>query len=823
MECPVYDPNQLEIALQSQWDKAAANHVTEDASQPKYYCLSMLPYPSGQLHMGHVRNYALGDAIARHKKMLKMNVLQPMGWDAFGLPAENAAITHGAEPADWTKKNITSMRAMFKRLGLAIDWQRELTTCDPDYYRWEQWLFLQLYRKGLAYKKKAVVNWDPVDQTVLANEQVIDGCGWRSGAPVQRKEISQWFLKITDYADELLDGLDQLTGWPASVVTAQQNWIGRSKGTEVVFNVRDHAHKLVVFTTRVDTLMGVTYLALSPEHPLVKALIDQGNAPALQSFYNECQQQSVAEAVVATAEKKGIALGVQAEHPLTGELLPVWCANYVLMSYGSGAVMAVPAHDERDYAFATQYDLPIKVVVQHSDHPNDASSPMTQHGDLVNSGRFDALDSVQACKEIVAHLSGIGMGKEVTRYRLRDWGVSRQRYWGTPIPMVMCDKCNLVPVPESDLPVVLPEGIVASKKGPISLANIASFFETTCPACGGKAKRETDTFDTFVESSWYYARYCCPDQDQKMLDERADYWMPVDQYIGGVEHAVMHLLYARFIHKVLRDLGLLSSDEPFTHLMTQGMVLKDGAKMSKSKGNVVSPEALIEHYGVDTIRLFVLFSAPPQQSLEWSDAGVEGAFKFIKKLWRFSHQHADALQALQQTPAWPDVINSASAKLQQASVVLYQVMQKIKHDYEINQFNTVVSGCMKLYNLMSDPELSADIAYVAWLYHGLSLLLCYMYPMTPHLSTYLWHTLGFGHDIIEHAWPDISQYKIDGEHVDLIVQINGKLRAKISVPYHAEKAEVVEIALHDEIVKKFLTSDVKKTIYVPHKIVNFVI
>ncbi len=633
-----YIPQDVEEQAQQFWQKKQSFNVTEDLNKEKFYCLSMFPYPSGSLHMGHVRNYTLGDVISRYQRALGKNVLQPIGWDAFGLPAENAAIKHGIPPAEWTKNNIAAMKEQFLRLGNAYDWRREITTCDPDYYRWEQWFFIKLYEKGLVYKKNAIVNWDPVDQTVLANEQVVDGRGWRSGALVEHKEISQWFIKITAYADELLLGLDTLDEWPSQVKQMQRNWIGRSEGCQIYFKVPDAPKRLKIYTTRPDTIMGVSFVAVAPDHPLAKQAAL--NNKDVQDFLESCQGVRMAEAELATMEKRGIDSGLKAIHPITGIELPVWIANFVLMQYGSGAVMAVPAHDQRDWEFAQKYQLPLKeVIMPDSDEHHDLSlSAYTTDGILVNSGQFDGLTTTEAKVAITTFLEENDTGKATINYRLRDWGVSRQRYWGTPIPMVICEECGIVPVPEHELPVVLPENIELSGSGS-PLARCNEFLHTTCPKCGQDATRETDTFDTFVESSWYYARFACKGQENAMLDDRAKYWTPVDQYIGGIEHAVMHLLYARFFHKLMRDEGLVNSDEPFKALLSQGMVLRNGHKMSKSVGNVVDPNHLIDTYGADTARLFIMFAAPPEQSLEWSDSGVEGAHRFLKRLWAFAFQH----------------------------------------------------------------------------------------------------------------------------------------------------------------------------------------
>ncbi|MBB71918.1 MAG: leucine--tRNA ligase [Legionellales bacterium] len=829
-----YDSSAVEAAAQTYWDEQNTFKATEDLSKEKFYCSSMFPYPSGQLHMGHVRNYSLGDVIARYQRMLGKNVLHPIGWDAFGLPAENAAIQHKVAPAEWTRKNINAMREQFKRLGLAYDWHREFATCDPDYYRWEQWLFTKLFEKGLVYKKKSIVNWDPVDNTVLANEQVIDGRGWRSGAEVERREIPQWFIKITAYADELVDSLDNLTGWPEQVRTMQKNWIGRSHGVDVRFDVNDGQAPINIFTTRLDTLLGCTYLAVAPQHPLAK--LAAKNSPAMQDFLAECNKIKVAEAEMATIEKKGVDTGFKAIHPITGDELPIWVANFVLMEYGSGAVMSVPAHDQRDFEFATVYGLPIKQVIV----PNDgqdwdfSKAAYGEKGKLMNSGEFDGLDYDAATDAIANYLEQHHHCKRVVHYRLRDWGVSRQRYWGTPIPMIDCPSCGDVAVPDDQLPVVLPED-VSFEKSLNPLKSDPSFYETTCPHCGAAAKRETDTFDTFVESSWYYTRYCSYNQDKAMLDDRAKYWCPMDQYVGGIEHAVMHLLYARFFHKLLRDEGLLNSDEPFARLLTQGMVLKDGAKMSKSKGNTVAPTPLIEEYGADTVRLFSLFAAPPEQSLEWSDAGVQGANRFLKRLWSFAHDHRHLKEynrnrqnGLADGIDW----SSANETVRDARRNVHQILKQINYDYERLQFNTVVSGSMKLLNILEDVATTHDADKIKSqmdeqdhvIHEGLSIILRVLAPITPHISHALWRSLQFGDNILTGKWPKVANEALKQDALKLVVQVNGKLRSNIAVPVDAPEDQIQAIALADEAIQKHLDGkNLKKFIYVPGKLVNLVV
>ncbi|MBN2690069.1 MAG: leucine--tRNA ligase [Gammaproteobacteria bacterium] len=817
----IYDFEQIETSLQKKWHKNQSFEASADLSREKFYCLSMLPYPSGNIHMGHVRNYAIGDVITRYQRMLGKNVLQPLGWDAFGLPAENAALEKGLSPSGWTRDNIKQMRSEIKRLGFAIDWSRELATCDPDYYKWEQWLFLQMYEKGLVYRKKSLVNWDPVDQTVLANEQVVNGCGWRSGAKIERREISQWFLKITDYAEELLQDLDTLPEWPEQVKTMQRNWIGKSRGVELKFAVDNSNEELAVFTTRPDTLMGVTYLAIAAEHPLAqKAAVQDAN---IATFIKEHSNIKMAEADLATAEKVGIATPFSAIHPLTGKKLPIWIANFVLMDYGQGAVMSVPAHDERDFEFAQKYNLPISQVIA----PKDGSkwdlnkSAFTEHGVLINSGKFNKLESQSAFDAIARELQAQHKGEIKTNYRLRDWGVSRQRYWGTPIPMIHCEKCGTVPVPEDKLPVKLPEDVNIDKPGS-PLADIPKFVDVKCPTCGGKAKREIDTFDTFMESSWYYARYCCNDQKDSMLDDRAKYWTPVDQYIGGIEHAIMHLLYARFIHKVIRDLGLLNSDEPFSRLLTQGMVLKDGAKMSKSKGNTVSPTEIVERYGADTARLFIIFTAPPEQSLEWSDAGIDGSHRFLKKIWAFGYENRKMLSSINDANAF--IKHSKLTKEQQKiRFEIHLILKQANYDMERMQFNTVVSATMKLLNILQKIDTEAEGG--KYLVHeGYRILLLLLSPITPHITESIWEELNFTGNLPTTSWPKIDAEALKTDDIELIVQVNGKLRDKIIVAVDATQEEIKEITLATPKVQAYVAGKkIRKTIVVPKKLINIVI
>ncbi|MFY7697485.1 MAG: leucine--tRNA ligase [Legionella sp.] len=816
-----YNPSQVEEQAQQFWQKKQSFSVTEDLNKEKFYCLSMFPYPSGTLHMGHVRNYTIGDVICRYQRALGKNVLQPIGWDAFGLPAENAAIKHGIPPADWTKKNIAAMKEQFMRLGNAYDWKREITTCDPHYYRWEQWFFIKLYEKGLVYKKNAIVNWDPIDQTVLANEQVIDGRGWRSGALVEHKEIPQWFIKITAYADELLKDLDTLDDWPSQVRQMQRNWIGRSEGCSIQFIVNDYLKPLKIYTTRPDTLMGVSCIAIAPDHPLTKQLA-VGN-DEIQSFLDSCQGIRVAEAELATMEKRGVFSGLTAEHPISKQSLPIWIANFVLMQYGSGAVMVVPAHDQRDWEFAQKYQLPIHQVIKSDDQEHDyLNSAYTGDGILINSGQFDGLHSSQAKYQITTYLEQHNYGKSTINYRLRDWGISRQRYWGAPIPMIICEQCGVVPVPEDDLPVILPNDISFTGNGS-PLANCQEFLHTTCPKCGQEAERETDTFDTFMESSWYYARFCCKGQESAMLDDRAKYWTPVDQYIGGIEHAVMHLLYARFFHKLMRDEGLVNSDEPFKALLTQGMVLRNGQKMSKSVGNIVDPNDLIDKYGADTARLFIMFAAPPEQSLEWSDSGVDGAHRFLKRIWSFAYQHRQLFIELNELNNEHNNFNweSCEPRLKKARFNIHQILAQASHDYERHQFNTVVSGCMKLFNELSSYSLETENDKL-FLHSGMSILLRLLAPIAPHICHHIWQQLGFEKIIIDAPWPKIDKSALKTEEVEYVVQVNGKLRAQFTANVDMSEDELVSLA--KEQAMNFLQGKtIHKAIVVNHRqLVNLV-
>jgi len=867
-----YQHRDIEAAAQAAWRDADAYRAEERADKPKYYCVSMLPYPSGKLHMGHVRNYTINDVMYRHLRMKGYNVLMPMGWDAFGLPAENAAMKSREAPAKWTHDNIAYMKAQCQLMGWAIDWSREFATCDPGYYKWNQWFFLKMLEKGVAYRKTGVVNWDPVDQTVLANEQVVDGRGWRSGAPVEKREIPMYYLRITDYAQELLDWLSKMPGWPERVKVMQANWIGRSEGVRFAFphDVRDASGapvgggRLWVFTTRADTIMGVTFCAVAAEHPLAAHAAKAD--PAIAAFVDECKHGSVMEADLATMDKKGVRTGLTVTHPLTGEKVDVWIGNYVLMSYGDGAVMGVPAHDERDFAFAKKYGLPIRqvIAVDGETFSTDAWQPWYEdksRGHCVNSGKYDGLPYGPAVEAIAADLAAKGLGEKKVTFRLRDWGISRQRYWGTPIPLVHCAACGVVPVPEKDLPVILPEDCIPDGSGS-PLAKRADFVNTTCPKCGGAAKRETDTMDTFVDSSWYYMRYACPDAPT-MVDGRNDFWNPMDQYIGGITHAILHLLYARFWTKVMRDMGLVKMDEPFTRLLTQGMVLNHsyfrrtakggidyfppdtvevthddagrvtGARlkadgrpveyggmgtMSKSKLNGVDPQDIVDRYGADAARMFVMFAAHPEATLEWSDAGVEGATRFVKRLWTFAQAHADAGRDDGTVPLSPDARNARRE--------LHLTLKQANYDYERIQYNTVVSAGMKMLNALD--ALPADAAGAPRVIReGLSLLLRVLYPVIPHTAWVLWRDLGFARehgDLLDARWPEIDASALVQDEIELVLQVNGKLRGRLVVPATADKAAIEDAArASPDVAKHANGAPVKKVVVVPGRLVNVVV
>ncbi|HYW93724.1 MAG TPA: leucine--tRNA ligase [Gammaproteobacteria bacterium] len=816
MQRQQYQPHEVEAEAREYWETHRSFRAVEDAGREKFYCLSMFPYPSGRLHVGHVRNYTIGDVISRYQRMQGRNVLQPMGWDAFGLPAENAAIANNVPPAQWTRSNIAYMRDQLRRLGFGYDWERELATCDPSYYRWEQWLFTRLLRKDLVYKRAAPVNWCPTDRTVLANEQVIEGRCWRCDTVVERREIPQWFMRITRYADELLDELERLPGWPEAVRTMQRNWIGRSEGVELRFPVIGEDTSLSVYTTRPDTLMGVTYVALAAEHPV--AVRHAADRPEVAAFLEECRHAQVSEAAMETMEKKGVPLDLRARHPITGQELPVWVANFVLMEYGTGAVMSVPAHDQRDWEFARRYGLPMRQVIAPAGggEVDLEAGAYPDKGVLVNSGRFDGLEFSGAFDAIAAQLESEGLGRRRVNYRLRDWGVSRQRYWGAPIPVINCARCGAVPVPDEDLPVVLPEDVELDGGSP--LKRMPGFYRTRCPECGGEAERETDTFDTFMESSWYFARYASPDNDAAMLDERADYWLPVDQYVGGVEHAILHLLYARFFQKLLRDEGLSRAGEPFRNLLTQGMVLKDGAKMSKSRGNTVDPEDLIQRYGADTVRLFIMFAAPPEQTLEWSDSAVEGAHRFLRRLWNLVQAHAASGPA----PAIP--AGRPSREQQALRRQLHETLRKVGDDMgRRHTFNTAIAAVMELVNALgrAGGEAAGDRAVMQ---EALELTVLMLSPIVPHVCHVLWQALGHEDAVVDRPWPEVDQAALRRDRIELVVQVNGKLRGRIEVPADAARERIEQVALADANVRRFVADKaVRKVIVVPGKLVNVVV
>ena len=854
-----YNPSAIEQAIQQRWQENKVFEVTEQPEKEKFYCLSMFPYPSGKLHMGHVRNYTLGDVVSRYQRMQGKNVLQPMGWDAFGLPAENAAIQNNTAPAKWTYQNIEYMREQLKRLGFGYDWQREVATCSPEYYRWEQWFFTKLYEKGLVYKKNATVNWDPVDQTVLANEQVIDGRGWRSGAKVEQKEIPQWFIKITDYADELLDDLDQLDGWPEQVKAMQRNWIGRSEGLEIEFKVANSDQSLSVYTTRPDTIYGVTYMGLAAQHPLAREAAKSN--PKLADFIEQCKNSKVAEADIATMEKLGMDTGIRAVHPMTGEEIPVWVANFVLMDYGSGAVMAVPGHDQRDWEFATKYELPIVPVIEPFSGEGDIkAAAITEKGKVINSGDYNGMSSQQAFDAIADLLEQRGVGQRSVNYRLRDWGVSRQRYWGTPIPMLSLANGESVPVPEEQLPVRLPEDVIMD--GVTSPIKADPEWRKT-EYQGQPAEHETDTFDTFMESSWYYARYCSAQTDDAMLDpEKANYWLPVDQYIGGIEHAILHLLYARFFHKLLRDTGLVESDEPFKRLLCQGMVLADSfyreddkggkqwispldveldkddkgavvsarhkadgqpveiagmSKMSKSKNNGIDPQTMVERYGADTVRLFMMFAAPPEMTLEWSDSGVEGAQRFLRRVWKLTYDFIEAGGYHQN-----DVeLNKDQKALRRE---LHKTIAKVSDDMGRRQhFNTAIAAIMELLNHLQKAPVETEADRVV-MGEAIDAMIRMLAPITPHICEHLWEQLGHQDSLIAADWPSVDDSALVEEEKLIVVQVNGKVRAKLTVAANASEEEVQSLVLADESVQKYTDGKtIRKKIYVPGKIFNIVV
>ncbi|MEJ7137850.1 leucine--tRNA ligase [Amphibiibacter pelophylacis] len=891
----IYTARDIERGAHAHWRDTDAYRVSEDGSRPKFYACSMLPYPSGKLHMGHVRNYTINDMLTRQLRMKGMNVLMPMGWDAFGLPAENAALKNRVPPAQWTYDNIAYMKQQMQAMGLAIDWSREVATCDPSYYRWNQWLFLKMLEKGIAYRKTQVVNWDPVDQTVLANEQVIDGRGWRTGAPVEKREIPGYYLNITAYAPELLDHVQigneraTLTGWPDKVRLMQENWIGKSEGVRFAFphEIRGSDGELIqdgrmwVFTTRADTIMGVTFCAVAPEHPL--AAHAAASSPKLAAFIEHCKKGGTTEAELALKEKEGQPTGLHVRHPLTGAPIEVWVGNYVLMGYGDGAVMGVPAHDERDFAFAKKYGLKIQpvVAVEGETFSTDAWADWygdKQRGVCIDSGELDGLGHKAAVDKVASMLSARNLGEKKTTWRLRDWGISRQRYWGTPIPIIHCDSCGPVPVPEKDLPVVLPQDLVPDGSGN-PLAKCEAFLNVACPRCGQPSRRETDTMDTFVDSSWYFMRYCDPKNDQAMVADGAKYWMPMDQYIGGIEHAILHLLYARFWTKVMRDMGLVSVDEPFTRLLTQGMVLNHiysrktakGAKeyfwphdvehvhdaagkiigatlktavasadgelppgtpidyegvgtMSKSKNNGVDPQDLIEKYGADTARLYTMFTAPPEATLEWNDAAVEGSHRFLRRVWAFGAKNAARLQAATAADLSAAPLRAPAKALRRE---LHLVLRQVSFDYGRMQYNTVVSGCMKMLNALDDFAWDDSDGDSALLCEGVSLLLRLLYPACPHLTWQLWRDLGYSAplgDLLDAAWPEVDEAALVQDEIELVLQINGKLRGSLTVAASLDKAGIEAAALaHEAVVKQAAGQSAKKVVVVPGRLVNVVL
>jgi len=820
-----YNFRVVEKKWQQRWEESGAFQVTEDPEKQKYYCLVMFPYPSGKLHMGHVRNYAIGDVIARFYKMQGFNVLHPMGWDAFGLPAENAAIKNRIPPAKWTWDNINNMRSQLKSLGLSYDWSREVATCHPDYYRFTQWLFLQLYHNNLAYKKKQAVNWCPSCATVLANEQVVAGRCERCDTEVEKKDLEQWFFRITAYADRLLEDLEKIPGWPEKVKLMQTNWIGRSFGAEVSFTT-ENGKEIRVFTTRPDTIFGVTYMVLAPEHPLVEELIkDKAEAEKVREFVDKVKKQSEIERTSAEGEKEGVFTGAYAINPISKEKIPIWVANYVLMEYGTGAVMGVPAHDQRDLEFARKYHLPVKVVIQPLGRDLDGATiteAYSEPGIMVNSGEFDGMDSEVARLKIIECLKEKGLGEEKVNYRLRDWLISRQRYWGAPIPIIYCDHCGIVPVPEKDLPVLLPLDVAFEPTGESPLLKIESFINTTCPQCGAPARRETDTMDTFVCSSWYFLRYCSPRDERPFDPEKVAYWMPVDQYIGGVEHAILHLMYSRFITKVLYDLKLIPVDEPFTNLLTQGMVLKDGFKMSKSKGNVVSPEEIIENYGADTARLFILFAAPPERDLDWSDQGVEGAYRFINRVWRLVQRVAPEIKEKME---W-DVASLSSAE-KDLRRMIHRTIQRVEDDIKTRfNFNTAVSAIMELTNALYHyvDGIEQEKWHKGVLREGLTTLALLLAPFTPHFAAEIWEVLGNEGSVHDQQWPQVDRGALKEEEITIVVQINGRVRDHIQVPVGLDNKRMEEVVLSQpKIVNLIQGKELVKVICVPNKLVNLVV
>jgi leucyl-tRNA synthetase len=807
-----YNPKDIEINIQKFWEKNNSFKTDFSSTDNKFYCLSMFPYPSGKLHIGHVRNYTIGDVISRAQRMLGKSVFQPMGWDAFGLPAENAAIANKIHPLEWTKKNINHMREQLKRLGYAYDWDNEISTADPKYYKWEQWFFIKLLEKNLVYKKKSEVNWDPVDKTVLANEQVVDGRGWRSGAIIERKEIPQWFLKITEYSDELLDGLEDLNGWPTSVKMMQKNWIGKSEGASVKFKIVNNNDILEVYTTRVDTIFGVSFLAISPNHIILKN--QKKDNSVLEKFIDKCKSLKLSEETISLIEKEGVDTGLTAINPLDGTVMPVWAANYVLSDYGTGCIMCVPGHDVRDNEFAVKYNLPVTKVILSKESGADLDKDIfVGEGTLINSGKYTGLDSKLAKKNILKDLEKIDAGISKINYRLRDWGISRQRYWGCPIPVFYHEDGTVYPVPEDDLPVTLPDDIDFTNDGN-PLENHPTWKYIKCPYTGKDAIRETDTFDTFFESSWYYLRFLSPDYKDGLLDQSKNQWLPVDQYIGGIEHAILHLLYARFFHKLMRDIGIVDSSEPFLSLLSQGMVLQDGIKMSKSKGNTIDPDDIINKYGADTVRLFIMFSAPPEQSLEWSDTGIEGSYKFLKRLWSLSFKVFN-----NKNIESPDLKKSSNMRTK-----IHKTIKKFTHDvFERNSFNTAIASSMELLNEMIKYNQSKDFDNEVLL-EGIETILKMLSPITPHICQELWNNLNKSSSLLDESWPKVDNDALLESKKEIIVQINGKLRGKVTIETDQNEDEVNMIVNLDEKIHSYLKdSNIKKIIYIKNKLINYVV
>ncbi len=824
-----YNPQEIEEKWQRIWEESGVYNVSEDPEKRKCYVLEMFPYPSGRIHMGHVRNYTIGDVIARYKRAKGYNVLHPIGWDAFGLPAENAAIQHGVHPAKWTYENISQMRQQLKRLGFGYDWRREITTCDPSYYKWEQMVFVRMLERGLAYRKSSVVNWCPSCETVLANEQVEEGRCWRCKSRVESKEMEGWFFRITDYAEELLDGIEKLRGkWPERVLAMQRNWIGKSVGAEVDFPLIepvDGTDALRIFTTRPDTIFGATFVCIAPEHPLAERLVkgrsQEGEA---LDFINRIKKQSNVERLAEGLKKEGVFTGSYCLNPLTGETIPIYVANFVLMEYGTGVIMCVPAHDQRDFEFAREYGLPIRVVIKPEKeklNPESMRAAYEEPGIMVNSGEFSGLPSEVGKEKIIEYIESKGIGKRKVNYRLRDWGISRQRYWGAPIPVIYCDRCGVIPVPDDKLPVELPLNVEFTGRGGSPLAKLESFVKTTCPKCKEPARRETDTMDTFVESSWYFLRYVSPDFDRGMFDrEKVKYWLPVDQYIGGIEHAILHLLYARFFTKVLRDLGMCELDEPFSSLLTQGMVIKDGAKMSKSLGNVVDPDDMIKKYGADTVRVFMLFAAPVEKDLDWSDEGIEGAFRFLNRVWRLV---TDSLSRIESFKGVRPDLNSVSDSARELLIKVHKTIRKVTLDLERFQFNTAIAAIMELLNSTSRFEIKGE-EDVPVLREAVEAIIRLLYPMAPHISEELWELVGYRETLVDKPWLEWDGKLIESESITIVIQVNGRVRSQIVMDSEADEEEVKRAAFSDERVKGYIAGkEIKKVIVVPKKLVNIVV